>query len=69
MRVIYHTANRQPRIKRLKIVSINNQSFFAYSSSLFQRYIEATILLPKLLGYATLVWFGTFIISLFLFYE
>lgn len=69
MRVIYHTANRKPRIKRSQIVSMNNQSFFAYSSPLFQRHIEATLLLPKLLGYATLVWFGTFIISLFLFYD
>ncbi|MFN6567301.1 hypothetical protein [Dendronalium sp. ChiSLP03b] len=69
MRVIYHTANRKPRIERSQIARMNNQSFSAYSSSLFQRHIEATILLPKLLGYATLVWLGAFIISLFLFYD
>ncbi|AUB34964.1 hypothetical protein COO91_00806 [Nostoc flagelliforme CCNUN1] len=43
---------------------MNNQSFSAYSSSLFQRHIEATILLPKLLAYATLVWFSAFLIVL-----
>ncbi len=67
MRVIYQTANRKPRIKRSQIASINSQFFLAYSSSLLQRHIEATRLLPKVLGYATLVWVGVFIISLFLF--